>query len=57
MHSFSSFWQYHAIYTVLKYFASFTGYEEDIFKVIFNAHVQESKFGRNICKFGEEEKK
>ena len=37
---------YHAIYIVLKYFASFTGYEHDIFEVTFNLDVQESKFGK-----------
>ena len=26
-------------------FASFKGYEDDIFEVISNLHVQESKFG------------
>ena len=43
---------YHAIYIVLKYFASLTGYEDDIFEVISNLLVQESKFGKNIWKFG-----
>ena len=33
------------VYIVLKYFASFTGYEDDIFEVISNLHVQGSKFG------------
>ena len=37
---------------VFKYFASFTGYEDEIFEVISNLHVQESKFGGNIYKFG-----
>ena len=43
-------WYYHAIYRVFKYFASFTGYKDDIFKVISNLYVQESKFGRYIYK-------
>ena len=43
---------YHAIYIVLKYFASFTSYEDDFLKVISNSHVQQSKFGTNIYKFG-----
>ena len=30
---------------VIKYFASCTGYEDDIFEVISNLDVQESKFG------------
>ena len=41
-------WYYHAIYKVLTYFASFTGYEDDIFEVILNLHVQWSKFGRHF---------
>ena len=45
-------WYYHAIYRVFKFFASFTGYEDDIFKVFFSLQVQESKFGRYIYKFG-----
>ena len=32
--------------------ASFTGYEDDIFKVISNLHVQGSKFGGEFEKFG-----
>ena len=43
---------YHALYIVLKCFASFTGYKDDTFEVISNLLVQESKFGRNIYKFG-----
>ena len=38
----------HSIYI----FASFTGYTNYIFKVISNLHVQESKVGRTIYKFG-----
>ena len=45
-------WYYHAIYIVFTYFASFTGYEEDILKVISNLQVKESKFGGKIYKFG-----
>ena len=45
-------WYYHAIYIVFTYFASFTGYEDDIFEVISNLHVQESKFGGKFDKFG-----
>ena len=32
-------------------FASSTGYEEDIFEVISNLHVQGSKFGEKFDKF------
>ena len=46
-------WYYHAIYIVNKYFASFTGYENDMFEAISNLHVQEFKFGRNIYAFEE----
>ena len=56
MHSFSflkgALCFYHAIYIVLKYFASFTDHEDDIVEVISNLHVQEFKFGKNIYKFG-----
>ena len=41
-------WYYHAIYIVFTYFASFTGYKDDILKVISNLQVQESKFGGEI---------
>ena len=44
--------QVHAIHIVFTYFASFTGYEDDIFVVISNLHVQGSKFGGNFYKFG-----
>ena len=50
-------WYYHAIYIVLKCFASFRGYEDDIFEVIYNLYVQESKFAGNIYKFGGKSKK
>ena len=43
---------YHAIYIVNQYFALYTGYEGEIFEVISNLYVQESKFGGNIYKFG-----
>ena len=46
-------WYYHAIYIVVTYFASFTGYEGDIFEVISNLQVQESKFGGKFDKFDE----
>ena len=46
-------WCYHAIYIVFTYFESFTGYEDDILKVISSLQVQESKFGGKIYKFGE----
>ena len=45
-------WYYHAIYIVFTYFASFTGYEDDIFEVFSNLHVQGSKFGENFDKYG-----
>ena len=40
---------YHVSYIV----ASFTGYEDDIFEVISDLHIQDSKFDRKIYKFGE----
>ena len=40
------------MYIVLTYFASFTGYEDDIFEVIFNLHIQGSKFGGKFYQFG-----
>ena len=43
---------HHAIYIVLTYFASFTGYGDDIFEGISNLHVQGSKFGGKLEKFG-----
>ena len=43
---------YHAIYIVLKYFASFTGNENDIFEV--NSRIQ---LWRNIFKYGGKKKK
>jgi len=44
--------QVHAIHIVFTYFASFTGYEDDILAVSSNFHIQESKFGGKIYKFG-----
>ena len=41
-------WYYHTICLVITYFASFTDYEDDIFQVISNWHVQRSKFGQKI---------
>ena len=56
MHSFSSFLQVlydtTMLFTSIYIFCIITGYEDDIFKVISNLHVQESKFGRKIYKFG-----
>ena len=34
------------------YFASFTGYEDDIFEVTSHLHIQGSKFGGKFEKFG-----
>ena len=45
-------WYWHAIYIVFKYYASFTGYEDDIFEVISNLHAQGSKFGGKFDKCG-----
>ena len=45
-------WYYHTICLVITYFASFTDYEDDIFEVISNWHVQGSKFGGKINKYG-----
>ena len=44
MHFFAT-WYYHTICIVFTYFASFTGYEYDIFEVISKLKVQGSKFG------------
>ena len=40
-----STWYYYDIYIVFTYFASFTGYEDDIFEGISDLHVQGSQFG------------
>ena len=48
-------WYYNAIYILIKYFASFIGYEDDICEVIFNLHMQGANFGgkkRRRKKFG-----
>ena len=45
-------WYCHAFCIVFIYFASFTGYEYDILKVISNLHVQGSKFGGKFDKVG-----
>ena len=45
-------WYYHAINMVFTYFASFTGYEDDISEVISNLHDQGSKFGGKFYKMG-----
>ena len=58
MHSFSSFWRVtHDITILFTYFASFTDYENEIFEVISNLHVQGSKFGGEINKFGKNSNK
>ena len=46
-------WYYHTIYLVFLYFAAFTYYEDDIFDAISNWHVQGSKLGGKMDKFGE----
>ena len=38
--------------TILPYFASFTGYKDDMLKVFFYLHVQGSKIGRKMDQFG-----
>ena len=40
-------WYYHAIYIVLSFLATFTGYEDYILKGNSNLCVQIHKFGRN----------
>ena len=46
-------WYDNTIYLVFRYFASFTHYEDDIFEVISNMHVQGSKFGGKITNLAE----
>ena len=46
-------WYHYAIYIVLTYFASFTGYEDYIFEVVSNLRVEGSQFGGKFDKFGE----
>ena len=48
-----STWYYHAIYIVLKCFASFTGYEDDIFEGISNFNIQGCKFGGKFANLAE----
>ena len=50
-------WYYHAFYIVSTYFASFTGYEDDIFRIISYLHVQGSKIGGKMDQFGGKSKK
>ena len=46
------------VYLIFTYIPSFTDYEDDIFEVFFsNLHIQGSKFGRKIYKFGGKSKK
>ena len=45
------------IYIVFTYFASFTGYEDNIFKTISFLHVQGSKIGGKIVQFGKKSNK
>ena len=53
MHSSGATWYYHAS-IAFSYFELLTEYEDDIFKVIYNFHIQlqmlGSKFGGNIKK-------
>ena len=46
------FLPYHTICLEITYFASFTDYKDDVFEVISNWHLYESKFDRKINKFG-----
>ena len=48
---------YHNIDKVFTCFALFTDYKDDNFEVISNLHVQGSKIGRKIYKFGGKSKK
>ena len=43
---------YHAIYIVLTYFASFTGFEDDIFEVFSYLPNEGSKTGGKMDQFG-----
>ena len=40
----------HSKYIIFTYFASFTGYEDDIFEVISSLHMKGSKFGGKFKK-------
>ena len=61
MHFFLPFdrWKgyYHAICIVFTYLTSFTGYENDIFRVISYLHFQGSKIGGKMDQFGGKSKK
>ena len=46
-------WYYHTICLVF----TFADYEDDIFEVISNLHVQWSKFGGKIIKYGRKSQK
>ena len=46
-------WYYYNIYLVFTYFASLTDYEDDIFEVIYNLHVQGSRLDKKNYKYGE----
>ena len=45
------------IYIVFTYFASFTGYTDDIFKVFFYLHIHGSNIGRKMDQDGGKSKK
>ena len=45
-------WYYYTIYLVFTYLALFLEYEDNIFEIISNLHIQGSKFGGKINKFG-----
>ena len=38
-------WYYHATFMVISYFELFTDYEDDIFQVISNLHIQIEMWG------------
>ena len=46
-------WYFHDIYIKFRYFASCTGYEDDIFEGSFNLQVQRCKFSGKVDKFGQ----
>ena len=46
-------WYYHAVYIVVTYFASFTGFEDNILEVISYLQVLEPKIGGNITSFAD----
>ena len=51
-HMIGATWYINAIYIAFTHFVSFTGYEDEIFEVISNLHIQQSKFGGKFYKFG-----